>query len=361
MATTCNMSDELLTESMWIGFPCSPCKKGGIIVEASKYCEECGENMCDGCLRFHQRFAATSDHTVSVISKTLVPKERITEVTIPTYSTSSPYEITGMCFVRRGEKLALLLTERYSLFVKIMDMNSNKVVSSVSIQSEPYGVKHLPESDKLAVTSLDTQEIVFIEIDDELNLRIIQRVKIPQSCRGLDVISGPFNDNIVLVSGGHKHDTNKGSVNIYGVVNNPDGIQLFPLKKFQLQSFRPNLKSYQTLYPKNVTIDSLRKKIYVSDGRGVLVLDFAGKSQGTFSDPKLDRSRGICCDLDGNVYVGGEMSANILKFDCHGNLIGEIADKRVGLKSPFSMCFDSSTKTLVIGSQNENVIRILRL
>lgn len=351
------MSDEI--RDIPIEFPCSPCSKVDRRVESFKFCDDCKEYLCELCLKYHERFAATTSHKVGAISKTLVPQERITEVPIPSSSANNASrEITGMCTVRRGNRFLLVFTDWYAQLVRVLDLKTHKIIDSVTLESKPYGVIYLPEMGLLAATLRDTGEVVFVQLSDEIKLRIVNYAKVSTSCRGLHVVPGLFNDTVLLTSGGHRTDGHRGSVDICAVTYGPDGGKLFQLKRF---SPRPPRRQ-PAILPKNITVDVNSKKIYVTDGKiGVIVFDKDGSRIGTLSDPSLGAARALCSDADGNVYVGGTASANIVKFDRGGKFLGEITNKRFGLKCPICMCFDETSKSLMVGSKGDHVIRILKL
>jgi len=59
------------------GLTCSPCERGypprGH--EATKYCIDCKEHLCNDCKRAHGRFAQFVNHVITPI--TLVPRDRV--------------------------------------------------------------------------------------------------------------------------------------------------------------------------------------------------------------------------------------------------------------------------------------------
>lgn len=44
--------------------PCTACSRENISVEASHYCQECKENICQNCVNQHTKFASMRGHTI---------------------------------------------------------------------------------------------------------------------------------------------------------------------------------------------------------------------------------------------------------------------------------------------------------
>lgn len=48
---------------------CSPCSREGRKVEATKFCEECNEHLCEKCVHDHKKFVVTQTHRI--VGKTI--------------------------------------------------------------------------------------------------------------------------------------------------------------------------------------------------------------------------------------------------------------------------------------------------
>lgn len=45
-------------------YPCNPCMREKINVEASNYCQDCGENLCGNCVKQHLKFSLMKNHKI---------------------------------------------------------------------------------------------------------------------------------------------------------------------------------------------------------------------------------------------------------------------------------------------------------
>ncbi|XP_045211706.2 uncharacterized protein LOC123563147 [Mercenaria mercenaria] len=45
-------------------YPCNPCMRDNTNVEATNYCEDCGENLCADCVKQHLKFSSMKDHKI---------------------------------------------------------------------------------------------------------------------------------------------------------------------------------------------------------------------------------------------------------------------------------------------------------
>jgi hypothetical protein len=45
-------------------YPCNPCMRESNNVEATNYCDDCGENLCADCVKQHVKFQSMIDHKI---------------------------------------------------------------------------------------------------------------------------------------------------------------------------------------------------------------------------------------------------------------------------------------------------------
>lgn len=232
----------------------------------------------------------------------------------------------------------------------------------MKLKNKPYGVCALPYSEVIAVTVRDEDQLAVMGFQRSklvYNDKIIGP-QVPTYCRGFSVRKGIFNDTLLVVSGG-KWAGNEGvaTYHVFASVQKkglPGQISLTPIDSADLST------GSGTFFPRNVVLSTDCNNIFITDSRiGVVVTDIKGNRIGTITDPILKGARGLCIDEIGNLYVGGMDSANVVKFSPDGQLIGEVLNGSHGLKCPISLCYDSSTRSLLIGCRETTPFRIVKL
>ena len=96
-------------------------------------------------------------------------------------------------------------------------------------------------------------------------------------------------------------------------------------------------------------------KIFVANfsHKKVLTLDRDGTLLHTFTDPDLQYPRGIHVTDLGQVLVCGHGSHNIIQLDGEGKKkLATIATERDGLHLPESLCYNTSTASIIVGQQH---------
>lgn len=88
-----------------------------------------------------------------------------------------------------------------------------------------------------------------------------------------------------------------------------------------------------------------------SETHAVTCYDQHGKQQWTVKNESLlNAPRGFDVDIDGNVYVVGMSSNNVVIVSPEGQNQREVLAAVDGLCSPYSLCFDSSKKQLLVAN-----------
>ncbi|CAG2199512.1 unnamed protein product [Mytilus edulis] len=111
----------------------------------------------------------------------------------------------------------------------------------------------------------------------------------------------------------------------------------------------------QDKMPRHCYIATFRNQIYHtnSETHAVTCYDQQGKPQWTFKNESLLKyPRGIDVDMDGNVYVVGFKSHNLVVISPDGQRHREVLAASDGLDRPFSLCFDNSKKQLLVANYN---------
>jgi hypothetical protein len=87
----------------------------------------------------------------------------------------------------------------------------------------------------------------------------------------------------------------------------------------------------------------------------VTCCDLHGTTQWKFSDEHvLQGPRGITVDNDGNVYVAGSSSSNVVVISPDGQRHRQLLSSKEGLSNPFVLDYDISTNLLLIVNASES-------
>ncbi|XP_071180377.1 uncharacterized protein [Mytilus edulis] len=107
--------------------------------------------------------------------------------------------------------------------------------------------------------------------------------------------------------------------------------------------------------PFDCYIATFRNQIYHtnSEPHAVTCYDQQGKPQWTFKNGSILKDpRGIDVDMDGNLYVVGKGSNNVVVISPDGQRYREVLTASDGLDRPTSLCFNNSKKQLLVTNLN---------
>lgn len=110
---------------------------------------------------------------------------------------------------------------------------------------------------------------------------------------------------------------------------------------------------------KNCYIDADEENIYFSNMNSgtVTCCDFNGDIKWIFKDEILQYPSGIGVDSDGNVYVAGYQTDNIVVISADGTRSRELLTKENCIDKPRALCLDKKrNKLLVANSYNEKTL-----
>ena len=96
-------------------------------------------------------------------------------------------------------------------------------------------------------------------------------------------------------------------------------------------------------------------KLYYTSTDAVTYCNLQGTTQWEFSDKHiLEGPRGISVDNDGNVYVVGRCSANVVVISPDGQRNRQLLSSKDGLVIPFVLDYEKSTNRLLIVNSSES-------
>jgi hypothetical protein len=96
--------------------------------------------------------------------------------------------------------------------------------------------------------------------------------------------------------------------------------------------------------------------IYYTDNNNVYCVKKDGSNVFTFSSPDLKEIYGIDTDRQGNVYVVGWGSNNILRLSPDGQNSDIIMKKEDGISRPLTLCFSGDFKKLFVSNERGNLV-----
>ncbi|XP_052778794.1 uncharacterized protein LOC128216264 [Mya arenaria] len=238
---------------------------------------------------------------------------------------------TSDCF---GTSLALLpggrllLIDRDNTSVKMVDTNSNKLVSQIKLSSWPWDLCLLP-GDKAAVTLPMEGDIQFVSTKGEVTLQGI--IKVGVQCRGIDFCD----DNLIV------------SFIAQGKVVLMDVNGTF---RKSVDKDRNGTPLFHCPYFLTVTRDGRTPAIYVSDSDTSIItkLSISLEVLQTFKDPSLTEPYGLSIVGDNQLLVCWRESNNIVLLDTSTGKITQLLGKVEGIERPYSVANCKTQKRMFV-------------
>ncbi|XP_052781164.1 uncharacterized protein LOC128217807 isoform X2 [Mya arenaria] len=223
----------------------------------------------------------------------------------------------------------LLLADLNNNLLKVVDTESNKLVSQVKLPGQPWDLCLLP-GDRAAVTLPWKKKIQFVCTQGNVTLQDI--VEVDGYCHGIDfcddnmIVSFTYPGFVVLMD-------MKGKVK-KSVDNDSSGKPLFK-------------------YPCYLTVTSESQTppvIYVSDWftHTITKLSISLEVLQSYHDPILESPRGLTAVGDNQLVVCGEDSDNILLLDTLTGKITQLLGKEEGIEKPCSVAYCPLKKMLFV-------------
>ena len=94
----------------------------------------------------------------------------------------------------------------------------------------------------------------------------------------------------------------------------------------------------------------------------LITLTMDGSVLATFEDPDLISPTVVHVTPAGQVLVCGEGSSTILQVDSMGTRkLATLATDRDGLKTPYSVCYNSNTASIIVGMWRNDMILVYKV
>ncbi|WAR08827.1 hypothetical protein MAR_018785 [Mya arenaria] len=319
---------------------CEPCLQDKIKNQCVVKCKECDEFLCSDCARVHGNMKMTKNHiliakqsddlgSLSFIPAPTQDLTRLTFTQAPAISVKSPSDpkdciLTSMLLLPENR---LLLTDLGNHKVKLLDLQTNILVSQVSVMpGAPLDMCLLPV-DRVAV-SLDDGSIRFLKTRELLSLG--DSIKVDIDCRGI----GYYNDRLIasFSSGKVKMMDMAGEV-ITMIYRDDSGKPVFSNPRYLIVV----LHEYQ------------KAAIYVSDcgKHNITKLDMDLNILQIFHDPALRGPQ--CITAVGNqLLICGRNSDNIISLELSSDQMTQLLGQKEDIHRPISVCYSQQQKRLYV-------------
>ncbi|WAR08749.1 hypothetical protein MAR_018707 [Mya arenaria] len=319
---------------------CEPCLQDKIKNQCVVKCKECDEFLCSDCARVHGNMKMTRNHiliakqsddlgSLSFIPAPTQDLTRLTFTQAPAISVKSPSDpkdciLTSMLLLPENR---LLLTDLGNHKVKLLDLQTNILVSQVSVMpGAPLDMCLLPV-DRVAV-SLDDGSIRFLKTRELLSLG--DSIKVAIDCRGI----GYYNDRLIasFSSGKVKMMDMAGEV-ITMIYRDDSGKPVFSNPRYLIVV----LHEYQ------------KAAIYVSDcgKHNITKLDIDLNILQIFHDPALRGPQ--CITAVGNqLLICGRNSDNIISLELSSDQMTQLLGQKEDIHRPISVCYSQQQKRLYV-------------
>lgn len=234
-----------------------------------------------------------------------------------------PLDVTVLC---DGTPV---ITDFHNKKIKAFDA-TGMVMSDVLLPSWPHGIANVEKSD-VAVTLPEISTLVFVTVN-ERTMMLQRRIKTVKQYRGICCHEEPTNNRkpVIIVS---------------CCASNNQSVDVLSLDGEILKSHRhDNRQPGRTLFtwPYYVTVNN-EGEIIISDCEtktGLLYLDKQGSVKYDYLaiNVVIQDPRGICTDLDGNVYLADKSAHAIHSLTSDGHYRKCVVSARDELIQPIAVC-----------------------
>ncbi|XP_045162054.2 uncharacterized protein LOC123526870 [Mercenaria mercenaria] len=253
--------------------------------------------------------------------------------------------ITSICVMSNNHFITLDRSNNKLLLVH----QDGAIVTSYVFTSQIWDMT-LIDSLTVAVTVPDNDKIVLVKVRNK-NLCAEKLIKTSNICYGITSIEGFM---VVTVKGGYVKIVTKAGEEVASIRHNPRGDVLFT-------------------DPQHIATNREQNELYVSDYtlHTVTALFLTGvkidsQPKFVFRNNELQNPTGLCLDVQGNVYVCGYSSHNVLKLSSDGNLLLALL---TGIMNPQTVALTTMEDQLLVSSLStggqtkhmQNVIEVFRI
>lgn len=211
--------------------------------------------------------------------------------------------------------------------------------SRLSLSSGPWDIE-VTGPKEVAVTLPFESKIQFIAVTDQL--KTTRTIKMEMDCYGLVC----RNQELVVVCNDY----------LIG-----PAVQIVSMTGRVKQTIDTDRSGRRILTdPYYLTVTPTGKQIYVADKDRIVCMDRHGNVTSIYEDPSLRNTRGIDMDNEGNLYVCGYMSNNVLQITMHGIDFRCLINKEQ-IWDPWSIKFNETNGTIVVTCDASDIIKVFSL
>ncbi|XP_060597996.1 uncharacterized protein LOC132751773 [Ruditapes philippinarum] len=236
------------------------------------------------------------------------------------------FDVPNMCVKEYDSSVLILLTDYYNRNIRLFD-NCLKEKESLTVGGTAWGLCEINKHD-IAFTLPGLKKVQFISADAHLALKTSFDTRI--HCRGIACLNGK-----IYVTGGGVKGEEKGQLNV------------FDLKGKLLSRYDQDLEGNYFSIPRSVIVNT--EGIFITDEQnGVICLDIEGQRKWVSNNSKCKFPWGICFTPNGNLFVAGHLSNNIVIVSKDGEFLGELLNENDGLSAPKALCFDKRNNCIIV-------------
>lgn len=238
----------------------------------------------------------------------------------------------------------VILTATHHKRLKLLS-TTYRVIDHVDLPGKPYDVC-IASPDEV-VTSLREEKLLqFVTIDKKLKTSRVMKIGV--SCYGVECHNGEI---FVACVGGQYE--NRPMLRVYNMSGRL-------LRVFERDEDRTQIFSS----PRNMVLSPDKTMLHVTDREyGVITIGLFGKVISRYKSTELDSPRGITVNPDGDIFVCGQNSHNVMQINAAGEEIGNVIKDKARLHRPQSVCYIQRThmSLLLVTFLKSKFIKVYKL
>lgn len=247
--------------------------------------------------------------------------------------------VTGIEDLDKNDGLTAIAVFNNQL-IAVINMSDKAIVSQLKLPCGPWDVTTL-QKDELIVTLPFRSTIAFIQVSGK-EMKLTKQEKVSGDCHGI---------------------TNDG-IKLYVCYQNPGKLEIMKSDCTVLKTIDIDMQG-QSIFvePQYIAINKLLKLIYVSDWNAntLICLTTDGIVKDTFNDDSLKAPTGIATDQNGNVFVAGYHSNNVIQLSPTFKSMELSLDKRDKVVLPQALAFCGKSRSLYLGLRNSELLKVFKL
>ncbi|KAH3737435.1 hypothetical protein DPMN_044028 [Dreissena polymorpha] len=258
-----------------------------------------------------------------------IQRQSVHNVRIP--SDSDLCDITGMCALPDGR---VLVADFYNNKVKLLNQQY-QVVSHCGVTAMPWDICQITPSE---VAVAFNNEVQFITVSQS-QLAKGRKLELPHSCYSI-----AHHQGILFIASG-------------------TALFMYTLNGKQVCRLYEDESANYTVV--KCAVSPTGDKLYIINYRQHKLLTLArdGTLLATYTDPALEFPYGVHVTPAGQVLVCGWLSNTIVQLDSEGKskLATLATEERDGVWLPSSVCYSSTTSSIIVGQLDNNTILVFRV